>query len=60
MTHLFAGYARKVYKRNTFDRAVAIATAEEADTKDIKEISQHGSPQVNTVKQTPRPHRGAY
>ena len=37
-----------------------IATAEEAATKDIKKISQHGSPQVYTVKQTSWPRRGAY
>ena len=29
----------------TFERAVEIATAEEAATRDIREISQHGSPQ---------------
>ena len=41
----------------TFECVVEIATAEKAATRDI---TQHGSRQVNTVKQTSQSHRGAY
>ena len=49
-------------KTYTFERAVEIAIAEEAATKDIKEMSQHAIPQINAVKQVsqPRPRRGVY
>lgn len=47
-------------KTYTFEQAVEIATANEATTKDIKEMSQHTSPQINIVKQTSQPRRGLY
>ena len=47
-------------KTYSFERAVEIVTAEEAAAKDIREMSQHASPQIHTMKQTPPPRRGAY
>ena len=42
-------------KTYSFERAVEIATAEEAAAKDIREMSQHTNPQIHTVKQIPPP-----
>ena len=47
-------------KTNSFEKAVEIATAEEAAAKDIREMSQHASPQINTVRQVPSSRRGAH
>ena len=47
-------------KTYSFERAVEIATAEEAAANDIREMSQHTNPQIHTVKQIPPPRQGAY
>ena len=46
-------------KTYSFERAVEIATTEEAAAKDIREMSQNASPQIN-MNQIPPPRCGAY